>query len=117
MDDLAGKLSELLNNPESLEQIKGISNLLGLNTQQSPIPEPPREKGIQDALGMSPETMQAIMKMAPLLGTINQDDQNTIFLQALKPLLKDKRRKKLDEAIRMMRMFKIIPLLKQQGIF
>ena len=29
MDDLAGKLTELLNDPQTLEKIKGLSGLLG----------------------------------------------------------------------------------------
>ena len=37
MDDLAGKISEILSNPESLEKIKGLSGLLG---QPPPAPEP-----------------------------------------------------------------------------
>ena len=56
------------------------------------------------------------MKIAPLLGSINQEDDNTRLLHALRPLLKNERQKKLDEAIKIMRMLKFLPLLKEQGI-
>ena len=30
MDDLAGKISEILNDPASMEKIKNLSNMLGI---------------------------------------------------------------------------------------
>ena len=66
--------------------------------------------------GVSPEMLNTVMKIAPLLGSINQEDDNTRLLHALRPLLKSERQKKLDEAIKIMRMLKFLPLLKEQGI-
>ena len=60
--------------------------------------------------------LNTVMKIAPLLGRINQEDDNTRLLHALRPLLKSERQKKLDEAIKIMRMLKFLPLLKEQGI-
>ena len=47
----------------------------------------------------------------------NVIDKNTKFLGALRPLLSEKRQKKLDESMKMMQMMKVLPLLKDQGIF
>ena len=43
--------------------------------------------------GVSPEMLNTIMKIAPLLGSINQEDDNTRLLHALRPLLKSERQK------------------------
>ncbi len=66
--------------------------------------------------GASPEMLNTLMKIAPLLGTFNQEDDNTRLLYALRPLLKIERQKKLDEAIKIMRMLRFLPILKEQGI-
>lgn len=66
---------------------------------------------------MPDDTMQTIMKIMPLLSSINQEDESTALLRALRPLLGKSRQKKLDEAIKIMQMMKILPLLKSRGIF
>lgn len=159
MDDLAGKLSELLGSPEGLEKIKSLAGLLGQTSfPQNPAGDMPSApaaapsplsginmdsmKGIAEmlgqafqnspeagappasaappapgGLGLDPGMLQTVMKLAPLLSSFRQEDDNTRLLHALRPLLKEPRRKKLDEAIRMMQMMRMIPLLKNQGIF
>ena len=62
-------------------------------------------------------TLDAILKLMPILASINQEDEKTRLLNALRPFLKEERRKKLDEAIKMMQLFKLLPLIKSQGIF
>lgn len=181
MDDLAGKLNEILSNPAEMAKFQQMAdNLLGQmntgqnNAQQSaqqPVQNPPQNNngggfdlsqlsnllgqqsapaqtpqnnsnplgalsslgnlgglgntlgalggnggGAGNALGASPEILNTIMKIAPLLGTLNQEDDNTRLLNALRPLLKSERQKKLDEAIKIMRMLKFLPILKEQGI-
>ena len=173
MDDLAGKLNEILNNPTEMAKFQQMANnLLGqMNTeQQNNAPEQPAQQSPQQSQsnstggidfsqlasllwqqsapaqapqtnnnplgalsslgglgntlgalggggnGVSPEMLNTIMKIAPLLGSINQEDDNTRLLHALRPLLKSERQKKLDEAIKIMRMLKFLPLLKEQGI-
>ena len=173
MDDIAGKLNEILNNPAEMAKFQQMANnLLGqMNTeQQNNAPEQPAQQpthqsqsnstggidfsqlanllvqqsaptqapqtnnnplgalssldGLANSLGalggggngVSPEMLNTIMKIAPLLRTMNQEDDNTRLLHALRPLLKSERQKKLDEAIKIMKMLKFLPLLKKQGI-
>ena len=66
--------------------------------------------------GLDPNLLQSILKIAPILGSMQKEDQNTQLLHALRPLLGPERRKKLDEAARMMQLLRILPLLKGQGI-
>ena len=43
MDDLAGKLNELLNSPEGMARIQNLANMLGQNQQAAPAPAPSSE--------------------------------------------------------------------------
>lgn len=117
MDDLAGKISELLNNPESLEKIKGLSGLLGQSSFGEPKEEEPKPQKEPELNSLLPaDTLQAVMKLAPLFSSIKQDDDSTRLLHALRPMLGEPRRKRLDESIKMMQMIRLLPLLKNNGI-
>lgn len=61
MDDLASKLSELLESPEGLENIKSMANLLlaGGAGEQSP------GKAEENALGISPVSYRALSRWYP----------------------------------------------------
>lgn len=154
MDDLAGKISEILNDPASMEKIKSLSSMLGVSPDgqpsgapaQAPVPasaQPQQNTNPLESLlgslgggsgglsglgaltglggnggdqGVNPEMLQSIMKIAPLLSSVQQEDDNTRLLYALRPFLKPQRQKRLDESANMMRMFKLLPLLKGSGI-
>lgn len=122
MDDLTSKLMELLANKETL---KNLSNLIGENLEN--IEEnsekkstlnsikPQVEESQKDIIPM--DAIQTVMKLMPVISSINRDDENTRLLSALRPHLSEKRQVKLDESIKMMQFFKILPILKSQGIF
>lgn len=115
MDDLASKLGELLNNPGSLDQIKSLAGLLGgaAANSQPPPPQPEHTESLPEADG---EMLQTIMKMAPLLSTFRQEDDSTRLLHALRPMLCAERQKKLDEAIKLLQLMRMLPLLKGSGL-
>lgn len=64
--------------------------------------------------GLDPEML---IKMLALFETLNQPDDNERFLLALKPLLREENRVKIDSAIRLMKLFSLLPLIKDSGIF
>ena len=133
MDDLAGKLNQILNSPEGMEQMKRLASMLG---QSNPAPSSAASSagGLENllsglmgstggtqppappAVGPEPDILNLVTRLAPLLSSFREEDNNTRLLAALRPLLGESRRKKLDEASQMLRMLKLLPLLKGQGI-
>ncbi len=162
MDDLTGKLNEILSNPQAMEQVNALAGMLGLGSDAAasggasssvPASEPSSQSNPPSALGnlgnlsnaasslgglgalgglfggnpggnsgsnplagMNGEMMQAMIKLLPLLNSFQQEDDNTRLLHALRPLLGGERKKKLDEAVKIMQMLRLLPLLKNQGI-
>lgn len=119
MDDLAGKLSELLNDPEIMKQVKGLSGTLGLTEVTSPDPDSKRQDEPLNKApfpSLPPDTLKTLMKLAPLLSSFNKEDKYTCFLSSLRPLLSEPRKKKLDDASKLLQLIRILPLLKNQGI-
>ncbi len=61
-------------------------------------------------------TLQLVTRLAPMLSAVRQEDDSTRLLRALRPLLGEERQKKLDEAIRILQMMRMLPLLRQSGL-
>lgn len=86
-----------------------LAGMLGSLGKASPPPEP--------AGGATPELLQTVTRLAPLLSQVNREDDSTRLLRALRPLLSAQRQKKLDEAIKILQMMRLLPLLKDSGLF
>lgn len=56
---------------------------------------------------------QLIAKLSSVMGAMNKTDNRTRLIEALKPLLSDKRRKKADEAMQMMKLMEMLPMITQ----
>lgn len=86
---------------------------LGGKGQEAPAPSSP----LANLGGLDPQMLQMVGKLAPMLSQINREDDSTRLLHALRPLLGPARQKKLDEAIKILQMMRLLPLLKESGVF
>lgn len=59
---------------------------------------------------------EMLVRMLELFETLNQPDDNERFLLALKPLLRSENQAKIDSALRLMKLFTVLPMLKDSGI-
>ncbi len=123
MDDLSQKIGEILGNPETMEQIKGLAGMLGQSPPTAKQNEEPRQNqpdplfagsGSNDV--MNTEMLGAVMKLAPLFRSAQADDNSTRLLRSLKPFMHEERAKKIDGAIRLLGLMRMLPLLKNSGI-
>ena len=74
--------------------------------------EPQSEQSEGLFSGLDPEML---IKMLALFEVLDQPSDNERFLLALKPLLREENRAKIDSAIRLMKLFTVLPLLKDSG--
>lgn len=137
MDDLNQQISQILSDPQSMKQIQDMAAALGLGapgpqgpgagSPAEPAPSPPPPAAAAQPVpappptnplgGLSPEMLQMASHIAPLLSQVNREDDATRLLHALRPLLSPPRQKKLDEAIKILHMMRLLPLLKESGLF
>lgn len=139
MEDLSTLLSSLT--PEDINTLKSAAaQLLGEQTPQGQQPAPPAKPAPQpsmdigallQSLGLNgnPPAQEAkstepaidpamIAGIAKIFSQLNSvDDKRIQFIAALKPLLRSERQKKADQAIKMLKLFEILPLLREQGLF
>ena len=69
------------------------------------------------APAIDPQLMSSMLKLAPAFSMMKQEDSSTQLLHALRPFLGESRRKKLDEALRLMQIARMLPYLRNSGLF
>ena len=116
MEDLSEKITQLLSSPEGMNKIQSAMAALGgmmgeAETTPSPSP-PPSPSPIAD-IGVD---VAALSRILPLLSNLNQENEDTRLLSALRPYLHGERAQRLEESMRLMKLMKLLPLLTEGGI-
>lgn len=108
MDDLSDKIQQLLSSPDAMQKIQSMMSAFGGNdsTPNPPLP-PPTSAPMPD--------MTTFLKLAPLISNMQQEDENAALLRALRPYMHKDRGKRIDEAIQILHLIKLLPLLKGFG--
>ena len=143
MEDMAQQINQILSDPDSMQQLQSVISSLGLGggqgsgqpqaqaqppAQQAPAPAAPALSALLGAVGggqcqpaaialANPQLLGAMTKLMPLLGQAGREDDSTRLLRALRPLLGPERQKKVDEAMKILQMMRLLPLLKESGVF
>lgn len=124
MEDIAERLSALLNSPDGMEKLQAAAkSILGgreetpseqekqaennSNNQQFSVPE-----GLLSNLG----NMQGLLRVMNLLQNRKEDKRATLLL-ALKPHLSEERAARVDRAVSLLRIAELLPILKEEGLF
>lgn len=116
MDDLSSKLSELLNDPESMNRVRQMAeSILGESGDEVPAPSPtPDISSIGDMLGSG--ELQSIISVISKMKSAG-DDSRVQLISALRPHLSEERRKRADTAIKILKLLDVLPLIKDSGLF
>lgn len=114
MDDIAGKLSQLLTDPEIMNMVKGISLNLPASDKQE---EAKSNKASDTSENLDFDFMDKIIKIMPIISSFSNDDETTRLLKALRPFLSYDKQKRLDSAITLVRLIRLLPLIKEIGLF
>ncbi len=105
MDDINNTLSEILKDENSVAALKNIAEQL-LKGEG----EPDKGPSVLDGIDMA--------KLAGTLSMINKkpNDSRINLLMSLKPYLSENRQKRLDSAVKILRLYSVIPLLKETNL-
>lgn len=140
MADLEQTLGNILSDPEAISKIQELGRSLGLtgnstDTEQShnnsqakaSAPDLSALAGLVSSgassapsplAGISsPEVMGTISRLLPLLNNMNQKDEATALLCALRPFLSEPRCRKLDEAEKILKIMRMLPFIRKAGLF
>ena len=107
MSELEDQLNSILSDPKQMEKIAGLArSLMGGEDQETPPAAPPGEPGLDAGL---------LQKLGSVMKTGGDGGREQALLRAMEPYLSDKRRVKLDRAMKLARMAKIARLMMGEG--
>lgn len=117
------QLNQILGDPQAMGQIMSLAQSLSGKQEEHPEEAPPSDdpEGTEEAAaspaGEDPSPLSALSGLDPKLiklgmGLLSeysaQDDRKTALLAALKPFLKPERQAKMDQAVRIARLTRVI---------
>ena len=121
MGDFEEKLQSILGDQRAMDQIMALArSLSGEQKGEAPPPETPEEKqpeGREAAAPPPPDLSQLLGEVDPrmvqagleiLRQVHSTDDRNAALLNALRPFLREERRPRLDRALQLARMTRMI---------
>ena len=115
-----GSLNDIINSlsDEDIESLKGMASSF-FSQQGGAEKEPPKEKK-QSAKGKgeSPFDLNSLAKIASLMSVLQseQKDPRCELLYALRPMLREERQQKVDQAAKMIQLFSLIPKIKELNL-
>lgn len=123
MDGISSRLTEILQNPGMMEQIRGLASMLGKEDTASNREDTERKASVSPVASVPSASRGAelfpaemtgwMLRLLPMLQSFQQETDETRFLASLRPLLSAERRRKLDGAIQLMKAMQLLPLVKQ----
>lgn len=112
MDDLFGKMQSVMSDPESMKQLKELAELMGNDDNDTSSDQPVQQEESSGDIGFD---IGKILELSSVLGSSGNSEDAALLL-ALKPHLKEERRKKVDKAVKLLRMLELWETLKDTGL-
>ena len=109
MDDIMGKISELLSDEESVRQLSELAQMLVSDSEKS-------EEKDEGAVPEEQPDIASMLKLTSLIGEASKQDRNTDLLLALKPHLGEEKQKRVDKAIKLLKLLAIWNIAKESGL-
>ena len=118
MDNIGDMLSAVLSDPDAVARLRETARQLGLQPDVTDAPETPsapEPTAAQTRSSPSPsasDLMNAMSGLVPMLGKLQEEDDMSRLIHALKPFLSGSRLKKAEEADKIMVVLRLVPLLR-----
>lgn len=110
MDDLMSRLNELLSDEESVRQLSELAQMMNSETTEGS-----ENKQSDEENGDQPD-LSSIIKLTGIISAASQQDKNTDLLLALKPHLGEEKQKRVDKAIKLLKLLAIWNIAKDSGL-
>lgn len=146
MDNAQNMLESILSDPDAMSKIRDLSKQLGLGSSdesdnsfgtQPQTTQNPQQRSSsefspfdlssltsllsgtskpQTENSVNPDILGAVMKFMPMINSLRTEDESTALLNALRPFLSQQKRQRLDEASKMLRIMRLLPMIKSTGL-
>ncbi len=112
MDDINKSISDILADPNKMQMLQSMASQLF--NQSEPEKPPSTTSSAEDLIGSA----KGLSSLISAVGNANlgADDESVRLLLALRPHLKDERQTRVDTAVKILRLIRLAPILKNSGL-
>ncbi|MCR4889742.1 MAG: hypothetical protein K5979_11285 [Ruminococcus sp.] len=120
MDDVMDKISGLLSDEESVRQLSELAKMIMTGDEtdgedEADVSEDTSEQEQPSDGGGMPD-IDTILKLTSLAGALTQRDKNAELLLALKPHLGEEKQKRVDKAVKLLKLVAVWNMAKESGL-
>lgn len=112
MSEFDDKLARILNDPQAMREISQMAAAFRASSSGDGA-EAERENETGAPSGVDPDKLSRIMRIA---GQLGGDEAGSSLLYAIKPYLNPRRQAKFGDALSVMRMARLIPYIRKEGL-
>ncbi len=109
MEDLMGKIQEVLSDEESMKQLSELAQMFSSESGNDST-----DNSQQTAPDMGFDVSKLLLVQNAMQSAGN--DKNTELLLALRPFLKDEKQAKVDKAVKVLKLLAVWNVLKDSGL-
>ncbi len=120
------KLQSVLNDEESMKQVRELADMLSQSSENgggsggtAQLPDLTALTGSGSSQGAAASgdiDIAKLMQLSQVMKSASANDKNIDLLLALRPLLKEENRQKIDRLIKIFRLLSVYPALKESGL-
>ena len=116
-DDMMGKIQEMLSDEESMKQLSELAKMFSSSENQNKeMAEEKSEAAFPSGdFGLGDIDITKLFKIQEIMSKASNDKSAELLL-ALKPLLREERRAKVDKAVKILKLFAVWTVLKDSGL-
>lgn len=117
MDDLSEKLQSLLSDPESMQNLAELAAMLQGNGEEASHADPSQADNT-DTVSDNDNCFDfsKLLLLGEIFSQMQEQDSETQLLLALKPYLSEQRSKRVDRAVKLLRLYSVFLSLKEKGL-
>ncbi len=115
MDDLSEKLQSLLSDPESMQNLAELAAMLQGNGEETAHADSSQADNT-DTVSDNGFDFSKLLLLGEIFSQMQEQDSETQLLLALKPYLSEQRSKRVDRAVKLLRLYSVFLSLKEKGL-
>lgn len=118
MDDVMGRIQEMLSDEESMQQIKELADMLSASSAPSEQPPPANNRNNSNNNNNNNDIgfdFSMIFKIQEIMSAA-KSDKDAELIMALKPHLSAEKQERADKAVKFMKLFSVWETLKSSGM-
>ena len=106
MSDFENDFSRILGDPNAMREIMDMAAAFRNGGSEE-------KSETEERSGIDPEMLSRIMRIA---GELGRDGEDASLLYAIRPYLNPRRKAKFNDALSVMRMARLIPCIRKEGL-